>query len=472
MKEFFESKAELINAWKERVEINRDIINNSTYFESFVEAYVKLFEDISFFSSKYDQFLTEAKDILYSMCIRKSYLTSPTIISSVEIGKKTFRIDNDKLSSIVSKKREDFLDSLDLHEELEIIDNEEDYIYYSQELYEIAKIIITKQGHGLTLEDLHSIIKSEEVYKKLPYEIANEVLFQLADVRFPSPIVKVEIEEEEDQDEEISDIKTRDEEIYVNGKKINEIKLPLEFYPGLDSAYRLFSDICNDLERNFEKIKALGIKYKTQLLQQRTDVLGDLDKKLNSSPPLESHDFLSEIELFTKLATIYNSLDGWNLRKHLAGTLKKHKLKKNTSDENNIFMFIDKEIRIPWNISESFTIRTEETRDLVAKQNGMFKDYFRKILRIRELDEYSQILLKQLEKMDPEFQVNLSRLAELVKMKKEITEETLLYLLRKYPKIGKYDEMSQMLRFAKPEDVTNLIDKLLKLYDEPSEKNI
>ena len=67
--------------------------------------------------------------------------------------------------------------------------------------------------------------------------------------------------------------------------------------------------------------------------------------------------------------------------------------------------------------------------------------------------------------MNPEFPVFLPRLAELVKLEPDQTEKTLNFVLAKHPKLGKYDAMSQVLMFTESDELTAMIDELIKKYD-------
>jgi hypothetical protein len=50
-------------------------------------------------------------------------------------------------------------------------------------------------------------------------------------------------------------------------------------------------------------------------------------------------------------------------------------------------------------------------------------------------------------------------------MDKSLVERSLKLILGKSPDIGEYDDMSQVLMFTKPDEVTSLIDELLDKYN-------
>ncbi len=73
---------------------------------------------------------------------------------------------------------------------------------------------------------------------------------------------------------------------------------------------------------------------------------------------------------------------------------------------------------------------------------------------VKQIDEIIKTEKKSLKmenllaEMNPEFPVNLERMAELMGEEKTITEEILIYTLNKRQNIGKYDSMSQMFVFS------------------------
>ncbi len=116
------------------------------------------------------------------------------------------------------------------------------------------------------------------------------------------------------------------------------------------------------------------------------------------------------------------------------------------------------------------TIKIEEIVKPVYDVVSQITDLNTKVIKYGKITGNAEKTLKVLNQMDPEFPVFLPRLSELTELKQEDTEEALNFVLRKEPKLGKYDEMSQVLKFSQPDDIPNLIDNLLKEYSKNSEK--
>ncbi|MCY3414187.1 MAG: hypothetical protein INQ03_21260 [Candidatus Heimdallarchaeota archaeon] len=93
-----------------------------------------------------------------------------------------------------------------------------------------------------------------------------------------------------------------------------------------------------------------------------------------------------------------------------------------------------------------------------------------KLKPLYELYETEQSLLKTLAKFDPEFQVFLPRLSEIINKDQEFTERALKFTLSKYPELGTYNELAQV--FKPVDSIMNQIDELLnKYYDNEKQKS-
>ena len=93
-------------------------------------------------------------------------------------------------------------------------------------------------------------------------------------------------------------------------------------------------------------------------------------------------------------------------------------------------------------------IETEEMERKGKEIQNRISFLVKQIDEIVKNETKSNKMKNLLSEMNPEFPVNLERIAELVGEEKTVAEETLVYTLNKYPQIGKYDSMSQMVVFS------------------------
>jgi len=94
-------------------------------------------------------------------------------------------------------------------------------------------------------------------------------------------------------------------------------------------------------------------------------------------------------------------------------------------------------------------IINEEIKNKEKELNNRLNVVATQLKEVGVKEKSSRKLLSIFGQMNPEFPVNIDRLAELLEEDKVKTEETILYTLSKYPDIGKYDQMAQMLVFSK-----------------------
>ena len=93
-------------------------------------------------------------------------------------------------------------------------------------------------------------------------------------------------------------------------------------------------------------------------------------------------------------------------------------------------------------------IFNEEIKNREKELESRLNVVANQIKEVGKQEEKSRKMLSIFEQMNPEFPVNIDRIAELVKVEKTVAEEILIYTLNKYSKIGKYDPMSQMFVFS------------------------
>jgi hypothetical protein len=104
---------------------------------------------------------------------------------------------------------------------------------------------------------------------------------------------------------------------------------------------------------------------------------------------------------------------------------------------------------------------SEKMNDLIKNE---WKDYKNKVVpKINEfhtLYESEPVILETLSKFDPEFQVFLPRLAELLDKDIEFTGRALKFTLHAHPELGIYNDMAQV--FKPVDTIGKQIDELLK----------
>ena len=468
MKEFLEERIQLLQTQGESIENLRQKMKNTTHFEVYSNSYVKLVNEVSLFSESYRILVDELLDTMYNICIQTNLVNWPEIISNVKIDNKIYKLDETVIKNHIEIVYKDILDTTNFELSKEFIQFG-NYQRDMEILYELAEEMIRLQGHPLTLEDLHYAFEDTDVYKRLPNVKADEVLMKLADLEIPSDGYDISADSDI-EGKKIESVNDFDEGIIVNDKKHDLRELPELIQPGFKKYYEILKTSCKDLESNFNQITKLGLDLLKEKYEQRKKFLKEIDEKLKESPPPTISDFQKELTELAKIHTIISGLKKWDLNPKLFTVLKNHYFGQDKEEEIYDYRFYDISVRIPWKFRESYKIEDEELEQLFKLQNQEFKGIIGRIKKIKILERKSHVILKQLEQMDPEFQVFLPRLAELVDMQVKETEEILVYVLQKHPQIGKYDEMSQMLKFSKPDDVSELIDKLLKKYEETIEK--
>ncbi|MBA7556481.1 hypothetical protein ES705_49190 [subsurface metagenome] len=261
-------------------------------------------------------------------------------------------------------------------------------------------------------------------------------------------------------------------------KEFSWEELSLEIYPNLNKAIVMYEETINNLEKEQEIVILKGQKIIDEIIFSIEELTKQIKNKLEAVPPPVIEDFRYILHERAGLISMYlwyekrqyvpdkvNYLEGRIQRRTQRGTRRKIQ-----EDPRKTHLNIwNKQYSNFQNLIE-LNVVNDYYKQRFKQVNQDFAEYSSKILQYSIVIENSHKILENLKEMNPEFPLFLPRLAELAEMDKEDTEESLIHVLKKHPKIGKYDKMSQVLVFSKPDEISNLIDKLLKQYEQTSVK--
>ena len=159
----------------------------------------------------------------------------------------------------------------------------------------------------------------------------------------------------------------------------------------------------------------------------------------------------------TSYAKLYfKNLGNFQIRK-LNETFRKFSIIRKSRQDRRVFQYQLQFDGIPGldTIDVDFTnwynqiIIDEEIKNKEKELNNRLNIVASQLKEVGVKEKISRKLLLIFDQMNPEFPVNIDRIAELLEEDKVKAEETILYTLSKYPNIGKYDQMAQMLVFNK-----------------------
>jgi len=239
----------------------------------------------------------------------------------------------------------------------------------------------------------------------------------------------------------------------------SKIKNSINFYPDIEKVEKQLDRILQSLENEPVRI----IKAVRSDLQISLEVLDDdvktLEKVIASNIPdtemlLDGYRKIAESKYYrnmmkqfrpNQLSVKLQSIDG---AKQVIEDFRRRS-DKVYKFEFNLEGILGYELK---QLDVSTWYNEKITTDELDKKEKEIQDRIN--LLVKQIDEIIKIEKKSLKmetllaEMNPEFPVNLARIAELIEEEKTVVEESLIYTLNKHPEIGKYDSMSQMLVFS------------------------
>lgn len=271
--------------------------------------------------------------------------------------------------------------------------------------------------------------------------------------------------------EELKTLSTR-----MKGRTEEKVLLPnlmiFSLLPTSKIAFNLFIEITEKYPNYPKKYSDLITNYQLKMLNSLKQTVQQLETSFEESPPPT----LKEMQpLFQDLNTNLNLLNYY-----LPGRTYSIIEQKGSIYEHQIQLYQpyfqgQKQLKLLAKFFAEVNYQpSPDTSEFKDIQNQYSDLQTRIKLFTENLNSYAKIVLVEpkvletLKKMDPEFPVFLPRLSELVEEEKKQTESALKIVLLRAPKIGKYDSMSQVLKFTKPHEVGNMIGNLLEQYPERS----
>lgn len=199
----------------------------------------------------------------------------------------------------------------------------------------------------------------------------------------------------------------------------------------------LFDTQVGDIIEGFHKEKA---KFSEELDKNRPDKL--LQTKLTQ--------LILDYQIFIQQGTYYQDLLIKNRSTFYQKTL-------------SFLPNISKLVYIPENVFtdlqegcpewENFVLILKEWQNLRSTSKARLDE-------VQELYRLEEKLVVVLKKFDPEFQIFLPRLSEILEVSKEQSEKALLFTLEGYPTLGTYNQFAQVFKPAN--EMIQLLDQLAK----------
>lgn len=303
-----------------------------------------------------------------------------------------------------------------------------------------------------TLKESNSLFEMQDALRNLSYKLA---------------MFRTEIfVSAKDRASEI--VKAKGISIQETYSSLEEMRLAV--FPRLGEAVELVKEIAknlNDLFERFFTVAEINVdRFYTNSLERVEKVENCINKnKLNMT---ELDELINEVNGFEiGLVTVIreNQITGIMLWDHFRTFLhagddsgneitdkfpRDYKFKIGDI-ELNLLSLREKE-----NVADKYIEKKRDLGERIGELTG-------RIMTLKTSAQSHSTILEVISKLDPEFPINLQRLSELVKMDNKKTEKALEYIIQLYPQIGKYDSMSQMLVFDKP-------DKIKKKTKKPKKK--
>lgn len=238
-------------------------------------------------------------------------------------------------------------------------------------------------------------------------------------------------------------------------------------YSESEKAYKTFIVVCEELIRSVEKYKTISYAFFDTWLKEFEKILVQIREKLNTQPPPDINEINPLLQKYSEMQAIWEEHKIIGILHSSADYINQLQLKASQGNLLNMYNLVFPNPELLANAT------FENFPDVKSRYQNI-------ILRRQELEQQIRIygiiasnapkVLRILEQMNPEFPVYLQRLTELTMLEKRMTEDALKYVLAKTPELGKYDELSQILMFTKPNEVGEMIDSLLKEYDSNNSK--
>lgn len=226
--------------------------------------------------------------------------------------------------------------------------------------------------------------------------------------------------------------------------------------------FKTFLKVCQNLENSLDKYPSLVTNFYDDAYIEIENSINALEKKIDLLPPPDLSDLYPDIQKYAESIMVYDINKNSSIIQDLPNY---NNQMLNMLNQGNLLTNYNLNFRNKNNIFTMNMNNFPEVNNKLRSLEGKRKNIHDKIIRYGITSGNAPKLLKVLEEMNPEFPVFLPRLAELVTLEKQQTEDALNFLLAKSPELGKYDSMAQVLMFSKPTEVGKLIDSLLKKYE-------
>jgi len=252
-----------------------------------------------------------------------------------------------------------------------------------------------------------------------------------------------------------------------------EIKRSSYFFsmiPFSSEAYELFNNEIENIEKYVTKYSNLVFAYQQQILDFQKKAIIEIESLLPQVPPPTPQQLYPLLQNLVVSSKMSGKISGRGTDVPQLGRLQSETFKPFLSTIMRFFNGQDKLYTHDKVLQNANILSAQEKPELEEirkersennQRGSELKDRLKKYAQTAALEPK---VLETLTKMDPEFPVFLPRLAELIEEEKELTESALKFVLQRSPDIGKYDSMSQVLKFSKPEEAHSMIDNLLQSY--------
>lgn len=253
-----------------------------------------------------------------------------------------------------------------------------------------------------------------------------------------------------------------DNEVKVDMSSKEREDIAYHIFPELKEAYQTFQEVLG----KYEKIQEILVIETRARIKQLFDayeiILKRIEKQVRKSSSPLAEDLISgltEMRLMEKRLKeeiAKNSIGGQDLWRKSLG--KRYSIENELLDSfpsPNLFSYYKVSHNRSPMLSENILTQELQERNQTFEQR--FQAISKSIKNLQEKTQHSYKMYEVLDQLNPEFPINLERLAELAGLDKNLTERTLEFVLEITPEIGKYDQMSQMLVFDKPEKVRKAV---------------
>ncbi|MHA1224601.1 MAG: RING finger domain-containing protein [Candidatus Heimdallarchaeaceae archaeon] len=231
----------------------------------------------------------------------------------------------------------------------------------------------------------------------------------------------------------------------------NKLQMALNLFPEFAKINEILSSFWRTFRDAPEEYILKTRKKINSVLDNSATILKEIEHLLQKNS-FDIDEYISRIQQFSTNKLTIRILEEFNSKELLTALRNINRIRQQGKiyqlkvDLSGITIFEDEFLDL-----EKWFNKHIITQDMKAKKNEL-DVWVNKLIvdidKIAEIEKKSANLIEQLEKMNPEFPVNLDRLAELINLSKEETEEAIKHTLYKFPDIGKYDDMAQMFVFS------------------------